>query len=122
MPESGMTLLLLTTALTMGVDPFPDPNPPAPALPAKKREPLHPVERMRARVAELALPGTGKPIPAGSYLWQPSYELDHVQRGPARPYMLQPGDIVLAADTSVFWKLMHNLAGTSDPTHSMIVF
>jgi len=77
---------------------------------------------MRAKVAGLALPGTGKPTPPGSYLWQPSYELDHALRGPARLYMLQPGDIVLAADTSKFWKLMHNLAGTGDPTHSMIVF
>ncbi len=28
----------------------------------------------------------------------------------------------MSADGSVFWKLMHNLAGTSHPTHSMIVF
>jgi hypothetical protein len=57
-----------------------------------------------------------------SYLWQPSYELDFELRWPTRPYTPQPGDIVLSADGSVFWKTMHNIAGTSDPTHSMIVF
>jgi hypothetical protein len=34
----------------------------------------------------------------------------------------QPGDIILSTDGSLFWLLMHNLAGTSHPTHSMIVF
>jgi hypothetical protein len=64
-------------------------------------------------------PGTCAP---GSYLYQPSYCLDHVLRGPAVPYTPQPGDIVLATDGSLFWKVMHNLAGTSHPTHSAIVF
>jgi hypothetical protein len=119
-----MTSLMLASALALGSNPYPFPStsPLTTPVVAEKRAPLHPVEQMRAKVAELALPGTGKPMPAGSYLWQPSYELDHILRGPARPYMLQPGDIVLAADTSRFWKLMHNLAGTGDPTHSMIVF
>jgi hypothetical protein len=62
------------------------------------------------------------PWPPGSYLWQPTYELDFCLRGPARPYVPQPGDIVMSTDTSRFWKIMHNLAGTSHPTHSMIVF
>jgi hypothetical protein len=48
--------------------------------------------------------------------------VDHALRGPARPYIPQPGDIVLSADGSTFWQLMHNLAGTGEPTHSMIVF
>ena len=30
--------------------------------------------------------------------------------------------MVFSADGSKFWKIMHNLAGTSHPTHSMIVF
>jgi hypothetical protein len=35
---------------------------------------------------------------------------------------LQPGDIMLSADGSVFWLTMHHLAGTSHPTHSAIAF
>lgn len=83
---------------------------------------LRPLERMRARESNLALAGRGKEAPAGSYLWQPSYELDQVLRAPPRPYVPQPGDIILSTDTSTFWLVMHNLAGTSHPTHSMIVF
>ena len=60
--------------------------------------------------------------PGGSYLFQPTYELDFALRGPTRPYVPQPGDIMLATDTSHFWKVMHNLAGTGHPTHSAIVF
>jgi hypothetical protein len=119
-----MTFLCVTAALILGGDPYPFPSTPPLTLPvvAEKRAPIHPVEKMKAKVAELALPGRGKPAPAESFLWQPAYKLDHVMRAPARPYLPQPGDIVLAADTSKFWKLMHNLAGTGDPTHSMIVF
>ena len=58
----------------------------------------------------------------GSYLYKPSYCEDFVVRGPAAPYQPQAGDIMFAADGSVFWLLMHNLAGTSHPTHSGIVF
>jgi hypothetical protein len=58
----------------------------------------------------------------GSFLYQPSYCLDFELRGPTRQYVPQPGDIMLATDGSVFWKLMHNLAGTGHPTHSAIVF
>lgn len=57
-----------------------------------------------------------------SYLWQPSYHIEHVLRGPARPYEIQPGDIVFAADGKIFWKVMHHLAGTGNPTHSAIAF
>jgi len=88
----------------------------------KERLPLWWPERVRAKEARLALPGRGLPTPAGSYLWQPSYELDFRLRGPTRPYTPQPGDIVLSTDGSLFWLTMHNLAGTSHPTHSMIVF
>ena len=124
-----MTSLCLVALCAVGADPQPYPYPSsAPLTPpyvAEKRYPffLKPLEkRIRAKVAELALPGSGKPEPAGSFLWQPSYKEDKILRGPTRPYVPQPGDIVMSADGSVFWKLMHNLAGTSHPTHSMIVF
>lgn len=58
----------------------------------------------------------------GSYLYQPAYCEDEILRGPARPYELQPGDIMLAADGSKFWTFMHKLAFTSHPTHSAVVF
>jgi hypothetical protein len=119
-----MTALCVMAALTLAAPPCPYPESPPFTGPvvSEKRAPRHPVEKMKAKVAELALPGRGKPAPAESYLWQPAYVLDHELRGPPRAYIPQPGDIVLAADTSRFWKLMHNLAGTGDPTHSMIVF
>lgn len=88
----------------------------------KERLPLWLPERLRYKEARLALPGRPSPLPSGSYLWQPSYELDFRLRGPTRPYVPQPGDIVLSTDGSLFWLTMHNLAGTSHPTHSMIVF
>jgi hypothetical protein len=55
-------------------------------------------------------------------LWHPIFKEDELLRLPTREYAPQPGDIVLSADTSTFWLVMHNLAGTSHPTHSMIVF
>lgn len=58
----------------------------------------------------------------GSYLYQPAYCLDNVRRGPARPYQPQPGDIVLATDDNLFWKITHNLAGTGHPHHTGVVF
>jgi hypothetical protein len=62
------------------------------------------------------------PPKIGSFLYQPSYALDHVLRGPLRKYDLQPGDIMFAADGSFFWRVMHHAAGTGNPTHSAIVF
>lgn len=59
---------------------------------------------------------------AGSYLYQPRYVIDHDLVGPATPYEPQPGDIMLSTDGSIFWIVMHNLAGTSHPTHSGILF
>jgi hypothetical protein len=118
-------LSLCLIAVSLGADPVAtDPYPylsPVP-LAAQKRKPLGPIEKIRERAAELALPGSGKPQPPGSYLWQSTYEIDFDLRGPTRPYVPQPGDIVLSTDTSKFWKVMHNLAGTGHPTHSMIVF
>jgi hypothetical protein len=121
-----MTLLALVTLCTMGADPpYPGPGPLTPPYIPQKRYPffLRPTaERIKAKVDQLAFPGAGRPAPPGSYLWRPRYEEDKELIGPARPYWPQPGDIVMSADASVFWKLMHNLACTSHPTHSMIVF
>jgi hypothetical protein len=57
-----------------------------------------------------------------AYLYQPAYCLDEVLRCPARPYCPQPGDILLATDQKIFWKITHNLAGTGHPHHTGIVF
>ena len=117
-------LTLCAIALTLGADPNPVPvyDPISPPLAAEHRKFVGPIEKIKERVAELALPGRNKPMPPGSYLWQSTYEIDYDLRGPTRPYSPQPGDIVLSTDTSKFWKVMHNLAGTGHPTHSMIVF
>ena len=120
-----MTPICLVTLCALGAEPQPYPDPYTPPVVAERRVPffLRPAyERMLEKVANLALIGAGKPHPPGSYLWQPRFVEDELLVGPTRPYMPQPGDIVLSADTSTFWLLMHNLAGTSHPTHSMIVF
>ena len=57
-----------------------------------------------------------------AYLYQPAYCLDFELRGPARPYSPQPGDILLATDGKIFWKITHNLAGTGHPHHTGVVF
>jgi hypothetical protein len=125
----GMTPLCLVALCTVGADPhpypYPDTAPLTPPIVAEKRYPLvlRPVvERLKAKVAELAFFGSGRPAPPGSFLWQPRFEEDQVLIGPTRPYVPQPGDIVMSADASTFWTTMHRLAGTSHPTHSMIVF
>lgn len=56
------------------------------------------------------------------YLYQPRYQIDHELVGPATAYEPQAGDIMLCADGSIFWIVMHNIALTSHPTHSGIVF
>ncbi|HEY1188697.1 MAG TPA: hypothetical protein VGE74_13670 [Gemmata sp.] len=122
-----MTPLCLVTLCAIGADPYPYPNqgPLTPPYVSERRVPffLKPVEkRMREKVSQLAFPGAGQPAPCGSYLWRPVFKEDHILRAPATPYTPQPGDIVMSADGSIFWKTMHNLAGTSHPTHSMIVF
>jgi hypothetical protein len=63
------------------------------------------------------------PTPAepGSYLYEPAYALDNVLRGEARPYVPQPGDIMLATDSNWFWILTHALALAFQPDHSGVV-
>ncbi|MDB5312680.1 MAG: hypothetical protein JWO38_6882 [Gemmataceae bacterium] len=121
-----MTPLSLAALLALGADPYPAYNYPSeapicPPVAAHRRLPPGPVEKIKAAAAALKL--VGRVAPGGpSYLYQPAFAEDFVIRGPARPYEVRPGDMVLSADGSRFWKVMHNLAGTSHPTHSMIVF
>jgi hypothetical protein len=62
------------------------------------------------------------PPAIGSYLYQPAYHVDDVLRGPAVPYLPQPGDIMLATDPGKFWTFTHNLALAFEPHNSAIVF
>jgi hypothetical protein len=62
-------------------------------------------------------------VPAiGSYLYQPAYHVDDLLRGPAVPYLPQPGDIMLATDPGKFWTFTHNLALAFEPHNSAICF
>ncbi len=69
-----------------------------------------------------ALFASGDADTCGSYLYQPAYCIDEILRGPARPYCPEPGDIMLATDWKLFWKVTHNLAWTGHPHHSGVVF
>jgi hypothetical protein len=120
-----MMPLALAAMVSLGADPSPLPAPYVPADCPMKQKPLFiprgVYERMKEKADALNL--AGKVPPGGpSFLYQAAFAEDKLIRLPARPYELQPGDIVLAADTSRFWTFMHHLAGTSHPTHSMIVF
>jgi hypothetical protein len=119
-----MMPLSLVAVLAAGADPAascPAAAPLSPPVVAQHRFGPGPVEKLKAAAAALKLIGT---VPPGgpSFLYQPVFAEDFVIRGPARSYQPQAGDIVLSADGSRFWLLMHHLAGTSHPTHSMIVF
>jgi hypothetical protein len=70
----------------------------------------------------VALSAGHMPDNCGSYLYQPAYCINDVKLGPARPYVPQPGDIMLATDGNIFWTIAHILGGTSHPHHSAIVF
>jgi hypothetical protein len=118
-----MLPLALASLLAVGADPAPAFYIP-PDCPIREKPrwiPQSSYDKMRAKVEALKVPG--KAAPGGpSFLYQPAFKEDYIIRLPSRPYELQPGDIVLSTDTSRFWTLMHHLAGTSHPTHSMIVF
>lgn len=61
------------------------------------------------------------PCPTGSYLYQPSFCMDHALREPVRHYQLQPGDIFLATDRGFIAKMGHRIAGTGAPQHSGVI-
>jgi hypothetical protein len=56
-----------------------------------------------------------------SFLYQPAYCIDDVLRGPAEPYLPQPGDLMLRLDSSKFWRITHYMALAFDPNGSGIV-
>lgn len=62
------------------------------------------------------------PPAAGSFLYEPAYAMDKVLRGKAVAYDIQPGDIMLATDRNLFWKVTHDLALAGEPHNSGIVF
>ena len=57
----------------------------------------------------------------GSYLFEPSYQLDDVIRGTAQAYLPQPGDVLLATDKNLFWRVTHDLALAFEPHNSAII-
>ena len=57
----------------------------------------------------------------GSYLYEPAYKLDCELRGEPRPYLPQPGDIMLYTDSNKFWAITHDLALAFEPHGSGIV-
>lgn len=70
--------------------------------------------------AGLLVRADGPAVPR-SYLYQPSYCMDDVLRGPAVAYVPQPGDVMLATDPNKFWALTHNLAFAFEPHNSAVV-
>ena len=60
--------------------------------------------------------------PAGeSYLCQPAYSLDDVVRLPMQSYVPQPGDIFMATDQRIWYRIGHTIAGAHGVHHSGIV-
>ena len=56
-----------------------------------------------------------------SYLYDPSYCMDKVLRGSPRKYLPQPGDVMLATDKNLFWKITHDMAFAFEPHNSAII-
>src|SRR5262245_24223619 len=67
-------------------------------------------------------PAEAAEAPGDSFLWQPAFAIDDELRGPAEPYVPQPGDIMLRLDGSKFWRVTHYMALAFDPNGSGIVF
>jgi len=116
---------LCSVALSAGAEPLPADLPCVSGYCAPRIPPWwfpkRAAEEMKQKAEALHL--VGKVPPGGpSFLYQPAFAEDEIIRLPARVYAPQPGDIVMSADGSKFWLRMHQLAGTSHPTHSMIVF
>jgi hypothetical protein len=59
--------------------------------------------------------------PIGSYLYEPSYVMFGPPCGHARPYLPQPGDVMLATDPNVFWTITHDMALAFEPHGSGII-
>jgi hypothetical protein len=64
-------------------------------------------------------PDAGEVCP--SYLYEPAYCMDTVLRGEPRPYVPQPGDIMVYTDSNRFWEITHDLALAFQPHGSGIV-
>src|SRR5262249_34452734 len=59
----------------------------------------------------------------GSFLYQPSFCMDHLLRGPVRVYDPQPGDIYLSTEDAWFFaRIGHRFVGSGAPHHSGIIF
>ena len=56
-----------------------------------------------------------------SFLYDPAYCLDLELRGQPRPYLPQPGDIMLYTDSNLFWAITHDLALAFEPHGSGVV-
>ena len=62
-----------------------------------------------------------QPCVIESYLYEPSYCLDTKLRGTPRKYLPQPGDVLLATDKNLFWKITHDMALAFEPHNSAII-
>lgn len=62
------------------------------------------------------------PPPAASYLYEPAACIDDLLRGSPRPYVPQPGDVVLSTDRSAIIRAGHFLAGSKGVHHSSLIY
>ena len=63
---------------------------------------------------------SGQPTGIPSYLHEPSYKMNAIPQGRPTPYVPQPGDIMLATDSNLFWTITHNMAFAGEPHGSGI--
>jgi hypothetical protein len=71
--------------------------------------------------ATSACQGQSPHVACNSFLYEPAYCLDRNLRGEPRPYMPQPGDVIMYTDNSVFWEITHDCALAFEPHGSGIV-
>jgi len=71
----------------------------------------------------VGISGTARaqPCDIDSFLYDPAYCLDNLVRGKARAYVPQPGDVMLATDRNLFWKITHDMAFAFEPHNSALV-
>ncbi len=68
-------------------------------------------------------PPPAEPVCLGSYLYQPTFCLDHNLYGPPRPYLPQPGDLYLSTeDDWMLARIGHKVVGSGAPHHSGVIF